>query len=660
MELIRWCVAHTRRIYQGEQGHNRNTHRIAATTCVMDEFPRYLTGASDVLRHDGLLRSMETLLKETIGEADSRRLYVTLVGITLMVVTLLFVCDSAYSNRSKIISFPRPLTDLSGSKRSSMVSREPRWHVFKWVNIIATSLFFLSVVDFARNYSDYGTSESSKHLMIWSVFLCYFFSFFGISLICEDFVMSPLPHRSPSLENNMDSVCPCTRTDNISGHFPLSASRSLVQAVSPEAATVSTATMSLETCSDDEVATLVLLNQLKDHELESILSPHRAVIVRRRVLELKFEAMGRQGCPLESLPYLYSLDYNHVFGANCESVVGYVPIPVGIVGPMTINGESIYIPMATTEGCLIASTQRGAKAISEGPGAFATVVRDGITRAPCIRVKSARDACELKLWCERAQNFSRIKNAFESTTSFGKLLSCVATVAGRNVYLRLSCFSGDAMGMNMISKGSLAVIDLLRREFVDLELVALSGNMCTDKKASAINWIEGRGKSVVVEATISQSVVRKVLKTTVRDLVATNLHKNLVGSAMSGTIGGFNAHASNIVSAVFLATGQDPAQNVESSNCITLLEESESGDLWISCTMPSLEVGTVGGGTSLEAQSSCLRVIGCQGGGIVAGENSQHLAKVIASTVMAGELSLLSALAANTLVAAHLQYNRKH
>ena len=151
-------------------------------------------------------------------------------------------------------------------------------------------------------------------------------------------------------------------------------------------------------------------------------------------------------------------------------------------------------------------------------------------------------------------------------------------------------------------------------------------------------------------------------------MVHVNLQKNLIGSAMAGSIGGFNAHASNIVTAVFLATGQDPAQNVESSNCITLLEEvvhDGSGDLWISCTMPSIEVGTVGGGTGLEAQSAGLDIIGCRGGGggsgseYKPGDNAKQLAHVVASAVMAGELSLLAALAANTLVQAHMQHNRK-
>jgi hydroxymethylglutaryl-CoA reductase (NADPH) len=413
--------------------------------------------------------------------------------------------------------------------------------------------------------------------------------------------------------------------------------------------------------SDQDIADLVLNNEMKDHELERRLGCcFRAVKVRRMVVEHKLASLGRPPAALSQLPFSHDLDFNRVHGANCEIVVGYVPIPVGMVGPMTINHETVYIPMATTEGCLIASTNRGAKAITEGgAGALARVVRDGITRAPCLRLPSAMRAAALKLWCERPEHFAAMKAAFESTTSFGKLVECKPTVAGKNIYLRLVCFSGDAMGMNMVSKGSMAVVELLKEEFPDLELVALSGNMCTDKKAAAMNWLEGRGKSVVVEAVVPKHVVRKTLKTTVPAMVSTNLNKNLIGSAMAGVIGGFNAHASNIVTAIFLATGQDPAQNVESSNCITLLEETSDGDLWISCTMPSIEVGTIGGGTSLDAQAACLRAIGCQGGGAVAGENSRQLAMVVAAATMAGELSLLAALAANTLVEAHMQHNRK-
>jgi hydroxymethylglutaryl-CoA reductase (NADPH) len=221
--------------------------------------------------------------------------------------------------------------------------------------------------------------------------------------------------------------------------------------------------------------------------------------------------------------------------------------------------------------------------------------------------------------------------------------------------------SGDAMGMNMVSKGCLKAIEVLEDEFPDGILVAISGNMCTDKKPSAINWILGRGKSIVVEAVIQEKIVKSVLKTTVHDIIETNKQKNHIGSAMAGSIGGFNAHAANIVTAVYLATGQDPAQNVESSNCLTIMEYAEDGQsLHVSVTMPSVEVGTVGGGTHLPAQAGCLDICGVRGASKVApGDNSKKLALIVGAAVLAGELSLMAALAANHLVRSHMQHNRK-
>lgn len=190
---------------------------------------------------------------------------------------------------------------------------------------------------------------------------------------------------------------------------------------------------------------------------------------------------------------------------------------------------------------------------------------------------------------------------------------------------------------------------------------SLSGNFCTDKKPSAVNWLEGRGKSVVCEATIPGDIVTSVLKTSVSALVSLNINKNLVGSAMAGSIGGFNAHASNVVTAIYLATGQDPAQNVESSNCLTQMEAVNNGkDLHISVSMPSIEVGTVGGGTHLPPQAACLDILGIRGASAQRpGANADMLARVVAGAVLAGELSLMSALAAGHLVRSHLKHNRK-
>jgi hydroxymethylglutaryl-CoA reductase (NADPH) len=609
-------------------------------------------------------------LIDTIDSLPSTHLYGAVVAVSVVFSFALLNWGGPSSHaattdapRKRRLSFEMRRSASSSSNNKD--EPQPKWHILRVLNYAAVGSFAASVVIFCRGASFYLNDPATllQFLVGWSLFLCYFFGFFGISFVDPDgMMMYDSGHASSTQDNNDSTNC---KSSSKALHPPAAATpvcsdgKAACQAPVSVNVTVNPLSSSaIQEMSDDQVAQLVVSNKVKDHMLEKILDPHRAVAVRRLAFDTKLASLDRGGA-LDDLPSGPSLDYSRVFGANCEIVVGYVPLPVGMVGPLTLNNETVYVPMATTEGCLVASTNRGAKAICQGGGAHSCIVRDGITRAPCVRMTTAMEAAKLKNWCEEPHNFAKLKAAFESTTSFGKLEQCNPTVAGKNVYLRLRCFSGDAMGMNMVSKGSLAVIDLLKSLFPTLTLVALSGNMCTDKKAAATNWIEGRGKSVVVEAIIPKDVVRQTLKTTVKSICSTNIHKNLIGSAMAGAMGGFNAHAANIVTAVFLATGQDPAQNVESSNCITLMEETEEGDLWISCTMPSIEVGTVGGGTSLPAQSACLRAIGCKGGGVKPGQNAQQLAHVVAAATMAGELSLLAALAANTLVAAHMQHNRK-
>ncbi|XP_009882558.1 PREDICTED: 3-hydroxy-3-methylglutaryl-Coenzyme A reductase isoform X2 [Charadrius vociferus] len=296
-----------------------------------------------------------------------------------------------------------------------------------------------------------------------------------------------------------------------------------------------------------------------------------------------------------------------------------------------------------------------------GGGARSRILADGMTRGPVVRLPTACQAAEVKVWLESPEGFKIMKEAFDSTSRFARLQKLLICLAGRNLYIRFQSGTGDAMGMNMISKGTEKALARLNEEFPDLQVIAISGNYCTDKKPAAINWIEGRGKSVVCEAVIPAKVVKEVLKTTTEDIVEVNINKNLVGSAMAGSIGGYNAHAANIVTAIYIACGQDAAQNVGSSNCITLMERtgSTNEDLYISCTMPSIEIGTVGGGTNLLPQQACLQMLGVQGASQDnPGENARQLAKIVCATVMAGELSLMAALAAGHLVKSHMIHNR--
>ncbi|PIA13731.1 3-hydroxy-3-methyl-glutaryl-CoA reductase [Coemansia reversa NRRL 1564] len=409
--------------------------------------------------------------------------------------------------------------------------------------------------------------------------------------------------------------------------------------------------------SDDEVLQLVAAGTIPAYALEKHLHDHVRAIRVRRALISRASASGT--LETSHLPY-HHYDYSHVHGQCCENVIGVVPLPVGVAGPMRIDGELLHIPMATTEGALVASTSRGCKAITLGSGASTVLTRDAMTRGPCLQMPSVLRAAALKAWLESDSGLADVRAAFQATSRFAKLRSLKIALAGRLVFVRFTTFTGDAMGMNMISKGCEQALRLIQERFADCDVVAVSGNYCTDKKPAAINWIDGRGKSVVSEAIIPGAVVRSVLKSSVDDLCRLNVSKNLIGSAMAGALGGFNAHAANTLTAVFLATGQDPAQNVESSTCITLMEPANDGqDLRISCSMPSIEVGTVGGGTVLPPQAACLDMLGCRGPNRECpGAHAQRLARITCAAVMAGELSLCAALASGDLVRSHIALNR--
>ena len=301
----------------------------------------------------------------------------------------------------------------------------------------------------------------------------------------------------------------------------------------------------------------------------------RAVKIRRAMVS-RTPATTETTSQLErsKVPYL-DYNYENVHGACCENVIGYMPIPLGAAGPLVIDGQHYYIPMATTEGVLVASTNRGCKAINAAGGATTVLTGDGMTRGPCVGFDTLTRAGAAKVWLDSDEGQKIMKREFNSTSRFARLQSLKTALAGTYLYIRFKTTTGDAMGMNMISKGTECALNYMMKEagFEDMSIISVSGNYCTDKKPAAINWIDGRGKSVVAEAIIPGSVVQSVLKSDVNALVELNTSKNLIGSAMAGSIGGFNAHAANIVTAIFLATGQDPAQNVESANCITVMRK---------------------------------------------------------------------------------------
>ena len=399
----------------------------------------------------------------------------------------------------------------------------------------------------------------------------------------------------------------------------------------------------------------IMHNRLKDgslklYELDKELAPIDAIRVRREYIE------QATGAKLENIG-IFSIDVERVTKRNCENMIGTVQVPVGVAGPIRINGGhaqgDYWLPLATTEGALVASVNRGCSAIMKAGGADVRILHDGMTRAPVFATDSVTHAVQVCDWV--TAHYDEMKATAESTTSHGKLTGIVTFVAGTSVYVRLEFDTKDAMGMNMVTIASAKVADLIAQG-TGARLIALSGNMCTDKKPAAINGIMGRGRSVVAGVALSHDLIEKVFKTDARSLHEVNYRKNLVGSARAGAMG-FNAHAANVVAAMFIACGQDAAHSIDGSTCITTIDLTETG-VYVAVTLPSLPVGTVGGGTGVETQQECLKLLGVAGSGTPPGTNAKKFAEIIGSAVLAGELSLMGALAAQHLARAHQQLGR--
>lgn len=405
-----------------------------------------------------------------------------------------------------------------------------------------------------------------------------------------------------------------------------------------------------DTMKDDLIYTQLKDGSLKLYELEKELRPLDAIRARREFIEKE------TGTTLENIG-IFSLDIERVVKRNCENMIGTIQVPVGVAGPLLVQGEyaqgSYYLPLATTEGALVASVNRGCSAITQAGGAQVRILHDGMTRAPVFAADSVVHAKQVADWV--AAHYDELREAAESTTSHGKMTDIVTYITGTSVFVRIEFDTKDAMGMNMVTIASAKVADLIAQG-TGARLIALSGNMCADKKPAAINGIMGRGRSVVAGVALSHDLIRKILKTDAKNLLEVNYRKNLVGSARAGSMG-FNAHAANVVAAMFIACGQDAAHAIDGSTCITTVDHTDSG-VYIAVTLPSLPVGTVGGGTGLETQQECLRILGAAGSGNPPGTHAKKLGEIIGAAVLAGEISLLGAIAAQHLARAHQQLGR--
>lgn len=390
------------------------------------------------------------------------------------------------------------------------------------------------------------------------------------------------------------------------------------------------------------------------YELEQQTDPDTAAAARRRFLE------AETGVDLDAVS-------DSAFAAaaaesNIENLVGATQIPLGVAGPLSVEGNAAageyYVPLATTEGALVASINRGISAIEAAGGATARVTDSGMTRAPAFRVDGIAQAESVVEWV--ADNTDRLRDAAESTTSHGELLEVDPYVVGDSVFLRFIYDTKDAMGMNMATIATSEAADVVEEE-TPAELVALSGNLCSDKKPAAINAVEGRGRTVTADVVLPRDYVAETLDTTPAAMVEANTRKNLVGSAKAASLG-FNAQVANTVAAIFLATGQDAAHVVDGANAITTMEvrEDENGEqgLYASLSFASLALGTVGGGTGLPTQREALSILGHAGGGDPPGSNAEAFAEIVAAAGLAGELSLVAAITARQLSSAHEELGR--
>ncbi len=349
----------------------------------------------------------------------------------------------------------------------------------------------------------------------------------------------------------------------------------------------------------------------------------------------------------------YSFEPEFVSG-NVEHFTGVAQVPIGVAGPLLVNGEDaqgeFYVPLATAEGTLVASYNRGMKLLYEAGGVTTTILDDRMQRAPAFLFESAREARDFGRWLD--EHFDEIAEAAQATTRSGRLIEIEQYSASRMLYTRFDYTTGDAAGQNLTGKATAAACAWIAANYEPgIERFFLESNFATDKKSSQVNMLRTRGKRVVAEATIPDALFRDVMNSST-DLMYRARQVSNLGGFMSG-VNNNGAHSANGITAMFIATGQDAANVAESSAALVYAERRENGDYYYSVTIPSLIVATYGGGTGLATQRECLELLGCYGEGKVG-----KLAEIVAATVLCGELSLGSAIVAEEWVQAHDLYGR--
>lgn len=391
----------------------------------------------------------------------------------------------------------------------------------------------------------------------------------------------------------------------------------------------------------------------KFHDLPKTLSLKQTIDVRRQALE------RRSGVPLPALGS-YSMDMT---AAHCENIIGAVQVPVGVVGPVRLQGdcvdstERLFVPLATSEGALIASIARGCRALDEAGGARVHVEDVGMTRAPVFLSTGLQQTRAFLAWIDT--HWEQIRQVTESTSHYLRLLEIKPQSLCNTIYLRFRFSCGDAMGMNMVTLACDKVINELIVPATGVPCIALSGNYCTDKKPSAVNFMEGRGQRLSAEVNLSSGILAQCLKTDAETLCAVQYRKNMLGSIMAGSMG-FNAQFANTIAAFFLATGQDLAHTAEGAMGITCIEPGADGGVFASVYLPDVPLGAIGGGTGLSTQREVQRLLGTRPDPARPGWAVKRLGEILATLVLAAELSLLAAMASRDLAGAHQRLGRSH
>jgi len=337
---------------------------------------------------------------------------------------------------------------------------------------------------------------------------------------------------------------------------------------------------------------------------------------------------------------------------NVENPIGAAQVPLGVAGPLKIDGDHargvFYVPLATTEGALVRSYERGMVTISRAGGASARVMTDENRVSPIFVFDDVAAAAELTRTV--GDRFAELQAAAEATTRHGRLLRVEPQQVGRAVILTFAYWTADAHGMNMIVRATEAACRLLLADCRARRFYIFSGAE-SEKRASGALFAGGKGKKVVAGALIPARLVRAYLHTTPEELVEL-WRFTVLGHLQAGTLG-YNGHLANGLTALFIACGQDVANVANAAVGITSFERTAGGDLYASVTLPALTVATVGGGTGLGTGRECLEMLGCAGAG-----GAPKLAEIAAATALAGELSMGAALASGEFVQAHKAYGR--